>query len=101
MSFYTSVNRYGNQILYCGYNDNGVRVEKKIKFAPTLFIPSKNKNTEWLSLDGAPVEPLGFPSMRDAKNFVDQYKDVDGMKVYGNTNYIHQCITDMLSLIHI
>ena len=80
MSFYTSVNRYGSQILYCGYNDNGVRVEKKIKFAPTLFIPSKNKNTEWVSLDGAPVEPLGFPTMRDAKNFIDQYKDVDGMK---------------------
>ena len=95
MSFYTSVNRYGSQILYCGYNDNGVRVEKKIKFAPTLFIPSKNKNTEWVSLDGAPVEPLGFPTMRDAKNFIDQYKDVDGMKVYGNTNYIQQCITDM------
>ena len=95
MSFYTSVNRYGSQILYCGYNDNGVRVEKKIKFAPTLFIPSKNKNTEWVSLDGAPVEPLGFPTMRDAKNFIDQYKDVDGMKIYGNTNYIQQCITDM------
>ena len=95
MSFYTSVNRYGNQILYCGYNDNGVRVEKRIKYAPTLFIPSKNKNTEWLALDGTPVEPMGFPSMRDAKNFIEKYKDVDQFKVYGNTNYIQQCITDM------
>ena len=95
MSFYTSVNRYGNQILYCGYNDNGVRVEKRIKYAPTLFIPSKNKNTDWLALDGTPVEPMGFPSMRDAKNFIEKYKDVDQFKVYGNTNYIQQCITDM------
>ena len=95
MSFYTSVNRYGNQILYCGYNDNGVRVEKKIKFSPTLFIPSKNKNTEWMALDGTPVEPMGFASMKDARNFIDQYKDIDQFKVYGNTNYIHQCITDM------
>lgn len=95
MSFYTSVNRYGNQILYCGYNDNGVRIEKKIKFAPTLFIPTKNKNSKWFALDGTKVEPMGFPSMKDARNFVDQYKDLEQFKVYGNTNYIQQCITDM------
>jgi hypothetical protein len=39
MAFYTSVNRYGNSILYRGYNDNGVAVNDRIKFKPKLYAP--------------------------------------------------------------
>lgn len=93
MSFYTSVNRYGNSILYCGYNDSGTRIETRIPFKPTLFIKSNDKS-EWISLDGTYVKPIEFDSMSAAKEFQDRYKDLDGFKMYGNTNYIQQCITE-------
>ena len=92
-AFYTSVNRFGNSILYRGYNENGVAVSHKYKFSPTLFIPSKEK-TEYVSFDGTDITPMSFDTMREAKEFLEQYKDMDNLKMYGTTNYIHQFITD-------
>ena len=93
MSFYTSVARYGNQLLYRGYNNSGKRVQKKVKFNPKLFVPS-NKENIWKSIDGTPVSPIDFSSMREAKEFIEQYKGVPNFKIYGTQNYIHQFITD-------
>ena len=69
-SFYTSVNRYGNSILYRGYNESGVAVSHKYKFSPTLFIPSKDPS-EWTSFDGTDITPMNFDTMREAKEFLD------------------------------
>tara|TARA_Y100000389_G_C17465082_1_gene524773 strand:+ start:174 stop:2675 length:2502 start_codon:yes stop_codon:yes gene_type:complete len=91
-AFYTNVARYGNTLLYRGYNDHGVRVEKKIKFKPTLFVRSKDKDTAWKSLDGLSLQPVDFNSMRDAKEWLETYKDMDNVKIYGNTNYMQQFI---------
>ena len=54
MSFYTSVLRYGNSILYRGYDDKGQRVSRKDYFKPKLYVPSQ-KETGWSGLDGTPV----------------------------------------------
>ena len=93
MSFYTSVSRFGNQILYRGFNDNAVRIEKKIKFEPTVFIGT-DKPTKWNSLDGTPVAPYKPGTMRDTKEFFERYDGVGNATVYGNQNYIHQYITE-------
>lgn len=90
--FYTSVVRYGNSMLYRGYNNRGERVIRKDFFKPEFFVPSK-KETGWHGLDGSSVGPVSFDSMREAKNWLDQYKDVSGFSIYGNPNYIHQYIT--------
>ena len=92
MDFYTSINRYGNQLLYCGY-ENGKRVSRKIPFAPTLYLPT-TKNTGYASIDGTPLQPRLLDSMREAKDFIATYKDVDNFKVYGNTNYVSQYIQE-------
>jgi hypothetical protein len=60
------VNRYGNNILYRGY-DSGQRIKKKIKFQPTLYVKGKG-GSKFTSLDGINVEPMKFDSMRDAKD---------------------------------
>ena len=70
MNFYTNVSRYGNMLLYRGI-ENGKRVQKKIKYKPTLFVAT-NKASKWKSLDGKPVAPVQFESMRDAKNWVQE-----------------------------
>jgi len=94
MSFYTNVARYGNQILYRGYTDNGTPITQKYKFCPTLFVPNNGgKESEWTTMEGQSVAPMQFDSMGDARDFMQQYEDVIGFKFWGNTNYIHQFIT--------
>ena len=88
---YASVNRYGNSILYRGYNADGVQITKKFKFSPTFYVPS-NEPTQWQGFEGGYVAPMDFETMKDAKEFIESYKDVDNFKIYGTTNYIHQFI---------
>tara|TARA_B110000879_G_scaffold57416_1_gene80814 strand:+ start:8282 stop:10798 length:2517 start_codon:yes stop_codon:yes gene_type:complete len=91
MNFYTNVTRYGNMILYRGF-ENGKRVSHKIKYKPTLFVSSP-KGT-WTSLTGDKCAPLQFETMRDAKDWVNQNKEVAGRKIFGNTRYISSFINE-------
>lgn len=92
MNFYTSVNRYGNNILFRGF-ELGKRVNKKIPFSPTLFI-STDKETGWNNLKNVSVQPVDFDTMRDATEFVKKYSEVDNFPIYGMTNFVTQFITD-------
>ena len=90
MKFYTSVERYGNSILYRGY-DGAERIKKRIPFKPTLFV---NGQSEWRTLEGKPVAPMSFDSMRDATDFIKQYQHVPTMNVYGMNNFVSQFIAE-------
>lgn len=92
MKFYTNVSRYGNMLLYRGY-DNGKRIQQKIKYKPTLYV-STNRPTTWKSLDGTPVGEVHFDSMREANEWVQRNKDVAGRDIFGNTRYISAFIND-------
>ena len=92
MNFYTSVNRYGNNIMYRGFK-NGKRFAEKVKFNPTLFVPT-DKETGWNNLKNKPVQPVDFDTMREAGDFIKKYTDVDNFPIYGMTNYVTQFITD-------
>lgn len=93
MRFYTSVERFGNNILWRGY-DNGRRFSKKVPYKPSLFVATKNE-TKFRSLVGDRyVEPRQFDTMADAKDFLERYKDVHGIDIYGNTNYISAFIQE-------
>ena len=91
MEFYTNVTRFGNTLLYRGYK-NGHRVQERVKFKPTLFVP--DPRSDILALDGARVSGVQLDDMREAKDFVDRYKDMPNFKVYGNTNYVTQFIQE-------
>ena len=91
-AFYTSVVRYGNSMLYRGYDGHGKRVYKKDTFKPKFFVPSK-ADSQWRGLDGANIGPVEFNSMRESKQWLEQYSDVGSFKIYGHSNYIHQYIT--------
>ena len=92
-SFYTSVVRYGNSMLYRGYDASGKRVIKKETFSPKFYVPAQ-KVTGWSGLDEVPVGAVEMPTMREAKAWLEQNKDVSGFNIYGTTNYIHQYITE-------
>tara|TARA_R110002153_G_scaffold196254_2_gene349507 strand:- start:849 stop:3341 length:2493 start_codon:yes stop_codon:yes gene_type:complete len=86
--FYTSVERLANNLLYRGYDDNGKKVSHRIKYKPTVYLKSDKPNTTWKSLDGVPVEPLQFSTMRELRDFQKTYKDVPDYKIYGNNRHI-------------
>ena len=70
--FYTSVERFGNTILWRGY-ENGKQFSRKVKFQPTLFTNGKKEVTEskYRSLTtDKPLVPHQLESMKEAKEFV-------------------------------
>ena len=89
MKFYTSVERYGNRILYRGY-DGAERIQKRVPFKPTLFVEGKG---DWSTLEGKQVAPLELDSMKDATDFIKRYENIDTVKIYGMNNMVHQFIT--------
>ena len=91
MNFYTSVSRFGKNILYRGI-ENGQRVKKNIPFAPTLFVTSSKATGRYKTLDDIAVEPVEFDSMTAATEFIRNYEHVDNFKIFGQTNFVSQFI---------
>ena len=90
--FYTNVARYSNYILYRGYDDLGKKIFKKEKFKPKFFVPSKTE-TGWRGLDGNHIGEVEFDSMKESRDWLEQYQHVTGFEVYGTNNYLHQYVT--------
>jgi len=85
---YTNVLCKGNKILYRGYDSNLNRVQDSISYSPVIFIETKNES-QWKSLEGKNLELMDFPTIKDCKEFIEQYKDVEGVNLYGNDNFAY------------
>ena len=92
MRFYTNVQMVGDNFLVRGYED-GKHFATREKFYPTLFVDSKRK-TKYKTLDGSPVEPIEPGTVRDCREFIKKYNDVENFNVYGNERFIYQYISD-------
>lgn len=92
-TFYTNVIKWGNNILYRGVK-NGRKVKMKIRYAPSLFLPTKQQ-TEWKSLFDEPLEKKKFKSISEANEFLKKYEEVENFKVYGNANYAYAFIAEL------
>jgi len=93
--FYTSVASVGNNILYRGVED-GRRVKFKIDYSPTLFLPSK-KESPWKTLKGENLEPIKLGGIRDARDFIKRYDEVENFKIYGMNRFEYAFITEQHS----
>jgi len=92
MRFYTNVQMVGDHFLVRGY-ENGEHFMTRERFNPTLFVPS-NKKTKYQTLNGEYVEAVQPGSVRDCREFIKKYENVENFKIYGNTGYIYQYISD-------
>jgi DNA polymerase elongation subunit (family B) len=90
--YYTNVASIGNNIFYRGVN-NGRRVKMKIAYTPTLFLKS-NKPTKFKNLNGEALEPMKFESIREARDFVKMYNEVQNFEIYGQTRFEYAFIAD-------
>jgi len=85
VKFYTNVAQYKTKIYARGY-DNGQTFSKRTGFGPTLYVESDNPS-EWRSHLGVPLSPVEFDSIVDARDFVEEYAEVDNFRIYGQTHY--------------
>ena len=92
--FFTFARLYGNNILLRGWDDaKGGKFMEKVKFNPTLFVPSKNE-TEYRTLDGKFVAPVQPGTMKECREFIDNYSGVSGTKVYGFERFLYQFLSE-------
>jgi DNA polymerase elongation subunit (family B) len=91
MNFYTNVAPWGNHILVREYK-NGERVNRKVKYSPTLYVPVQ-KETEWKTLDGKYASPYKFDTIKEAKAFVEQYKQQPHL-VFGLDRFAYTYLSD-------
>ena len=90
--FYTNVVKYGNSLLL-RYVNNGQAFKNKVPYRPTLFVPAKD-DSDWHTLEGTPVSPTKFESIKEGMEYVERYKDVEGFTFYGQTQFQYQYITE-------
>jgi DNA polymerase elongation subunit (family B) len=83
----------GDHFLVRGYED-GRHFMTREKFNPTLFVPSRKK-TKYQTLSGEYVESVQPGSVRDCREFIKKYEGVENFKIYGNSQYIYQYISEM------
>lgn len=93
MQFYTNVFPFGDKMLVRGI-DNGKPFNRKIDFFPTLYVPSKKDTSQWHTLDGQVVDEIKPGTVKETREFVKRYEEVQGFDIYGNTNYVCQYLSD-------
>ena len=65
----------------------------KIQYSPTLFLQS-NKKTEWKNLFGENLESKRFETIRDARDFIKRYDEIENFKIYGNSSFEYAFIAE-------
>jgi len=92
MKFYTSVQQAGNRIHVRGY-ENGNQFSDRVPFDPTLYLPTPQPS-RWKTLDGKNVRPVKQGTIRDARKFVEDHKDIPDFDICGQTRYLNQYISE-------
>ncbi len=100
MSFYTNVSTVGNYILFRGISKDGRRFKDRIEYHPTLYIPTKEE-TKFRTLEGDPVGEIQPGTMKDCREFIAKYKEVDNFNIYGNDKFEFSFIAEHFPEEHI
>lgn len=90
--YYTNVFQRGNQLFARGIL-NGKQVSKVIKYEPYLFTKT-TEESKYKTIFNEPVKKKQFKDINDAKNFIEKYKDVSGLPIYGITKFEYLWIYD-------
>jgi len=91
MNFYTNVTQWGN-LLKVREVVNGQRTIRKVRYKPTLY-STVAEPTEWKTLDGKFVAPVQHETMKEARDWIANYKNQPGL-VHGSTMFAYNYIAD-------
>lgn len=93
--FYTYYKQWGNTIFFSYIDDDGLQHHKKVSdYEPVLYLKT-DEETDFKSIYGHNLSPVKMNSIRDAKDFIEKYKDVDGMDVEGNVKFATQFVIEL------
>lgn len=92
MKFYTNVFVRGQKIFH-RYIENGKPHIVKEDFEPTLYSPTNNP-TPYKSIYGGYLSPTKFENIREMKNHIETYKDVESFSISGMENPLYQFIAE-------
>jgi DNA polymerase elongation subunit (family B) len=73
--------------------ENGRREGRKVEYLPSLFVPSKTP-TQFSTIHGEYVSEIKPGTMRECRDFIKQYEDVQGFKIYGMNRFEYQFIAE-------
>lgn len=88
--YYTNIQTKGSQILLRGVRDGTRFKVSRRDFSPELFIPTRDKQSEYTGIYGQPMERVEFRNMWEGRQYIRQYKDVENFSIHGNDNFITQ-----------
>lgn len=92
MKFYLDAKLHFDEILY-RYIEDGERKQKRVKYQPYLFVPTKTK-TPYRTIDNRPVEKKEFRNIGDARKYAKYQSDISNAEFFGLTNYIYTFLYD-------
>ena len=94
--FYTYYKQRGNNILLRAKNPNDTKTKQTVVkgYSPVLYTET-NQESEFKNIYGKNLKPINFDKIFQAKSFADEYKDVEGMDISGNSDYANQFIIDV------
>ena len=94
MRFYTAAKSVGNKIYYRGYDTaQGGHFKDCVMYKPTLFMAT-NKQSNYKTLTGQAVSPIKPGSVKETREFIDNYKDVGGVEVFGMDRFLYQFLAE-------
>lgn len=93
---YTSVYKWGNKLMARGFDDEtGERINRQVDFKPYLYVKSNNPDKVVArGLRSEPLERIDFDDIRSMEDFYEQYKDVDGFKIFGCRDVVFQYLSE-------
>jgi len=92
--FYTSISQRGDRFLVREVVNGERRNRTHRGFKPDLFVPTNSPHDKTATgMDDVPLARMKCDSVTDARNLIEQYKDVGSFDVYGSNNWISQFIS--------
>ena len=91
--FYTNVRVIGNNICYRGVDENGQQIRFKYEYSPKIYVPS-NKESKFKTLDSKYVDEIEPGSIKETRDFIKRYEDVDNFDIFGDIGFDVQYISD-------
>jgi len=91
MRFYTYVGTLSNKVLVRGVNaETGNDFIRREDFQPTMFVEGKKGETSFRTLDDKPVYKISPGNIKQTREFIRQYENVEGFGIHGNDNFTLQ-----------
>ena len=101
MSFYTNVVCIGNHILFRGVSSDGRRFKDRVEYKPPLYIPAKNNQGKFKTLDGQLMGEIRPGSIKECRDFIRKYSEVENFEIHGNNKFEFSFIAEHFPEDHI